>query len=146
MLVEEPTSDNNLKKEKNMFTKKNLKKETKKTKKETTKKVEDKKIETEKNDYRDEGFKEVIQECSKMKNIRGYIVLVDAKKDEEEGKGSGTGLNAVSGKGLVLCNLLGNLNPELMKQYKRFEELVKVGQALDGLDGILRAVLRDSKN
>ena len=70
-----------------MFTKKTSKKETKKIKKETIKKVEDKKIETEKNDYRDEEFKKVIQECSKMKNIRGYIVLVDAKKDEEEGKG-----------------------------------------------------------
>ena len=81
-----------------------------------------------------------------MKNIRGYIVLVDAKKDEEEGKGSGTGLNAVSGNGLILCNLLGNLNPELMKQYKRFEELVRLGQALDGVDGILRDILRASKN
>lgn len=125
-----------------MFTKKT----SKKTKKETTKKVEDKKIETKKNDYRDEEFKKVIEECSKMKNIRGYIVLVDSQKDEEKGKASGSGLNAISGKGLVLCNLLGNLNPELMKQYKRFEEMNKFANALNGIDDILRDILKISKN
>lgn len=133
-----------------MFTKKTskkeIKKETKKVKKETTKKVEDKKIETEKNDYRDESFKEVIKECSKMKNIRGYIVLVDAQKDEEKGKGSGSGLNAISGKGIVLCNLLGNLNPELMKQYKRFEEMNKFANALNGIDDILKDILKVTKD
>lgn len=121
-----------------MFTKKTSKKETKKIKKEITKKVEDKKIETEKNDYRDEQFKEVIKQCLEMKNIRGYIVLVDTQKDEEKDKGSGSGLNAISGKGIVLCNLLANLNPELMKQYKRFEEMNKFANALNGIDDILK--------
>lgn len=135
-----------------MFTKKLKKtvKETKKTTKDTkkvakkTKKVEAENQEVKKVIDHAEDLKEVIETASKLKGVRGYIVLVDAQTKDEKDKTHGTGLKAICGSGDVLANLIGNIDEEVMKIWKKKEELKKLMSG--GLDDLLKAVIKLSKD
>ena len=66
-----------------MFTKKtNKTTKTTTSKKETEKKVEGKNPEIE---TKDEAFKSLLKDLSKLKGVRGYIVLVDTQTEKEKG-------------------------------------------------------------
>ena len=140
-----------------MFTKK-LKKAVKETKKATedikkvvkkAKKVEDKKVEAKKPEVQKvidhtQDLKDVIETASKLKGVRGFIVLVDAQTKDEEDKTHGTGLKAICGSGDILANLIGNIDEEVMDCWRKKEEIKKLING--GLDDLLKAVIKLSKD
>lgn len=140
-----------------MFTKK-LKKAVKETKKATedikkvvkkAKKVEDKKVEAKKPEVQKvidhtQDLKDVIETASKLKGVRGFIVLVDAQTKDEEDKTHGTGLKAICGSGDILANLIGNIDEEVMDCWRKKEEIKKLMNG--GLDDLLKAVIKLSKD
>ena len=140
-----------------MFTKK-LKKAVKETKKATedikkvvkkAKKVEDKKVEAKKPEVQKvidhtQDLKDVIETASKLKGVRGFIVLVDAQTKDEEEKTHGTGLKAICGSGDILANLIGNIDEEVMDCWRKKEEIKKLMNG--GLDDLLKAVIKLSKD
>lgn len=141
-----------------MFTKK-LKKAVKETKKATedikkvvkkAKKVEGKKPEAKKEEKVIDHTKElqdVLNTASKMKGVRGYILLVDAQTKDELDKTHGTGLKAICGNGDVLANLIGNIDPEVMDCWKKKEELKKIlTEDIGDIDDLLKAVLKFAKD
>ena len=144
-----------------MFTKK-LKKSVKETKKATedvkkvvrkAKKAEDKKQEVKKEIDHTKDLKEAIDTALKLKGVRGFIVLVDAKTKDEMDKTHGTGLKAICGSGDVLANLIGNIDEEIMNIWKKKEEIRKLMDGgLDDLlkngsiDDLLKAVIKLSKD
>lgn len=125
-----------------MFTKKTKKvnEELKKVKK--AKKVE---VKPEIKDHTKD-LKEALDLAYKLKGVRGFILLVDAQTKDEEGKDKATGLNCVSGDGKVLSNLIANIDPKLMDLYKTRMELKKLTEGLNGMDDILKAVLKFAKD
>ena len=83
-----------------------VKKVVKKAKKVEAKKVEDKKPEVQKVVDHTQDLKDVIETASKLKGVRGFIVLVDAQTKDEKDKTHGTGLKAICGSGDILANLI----------------------------------------
>lgn len=135
-----------------MFTKK-LKKAVKETKKATedvkkvvrkAKKVEAKSKEVKKTLDHTNDLKDTIKAASKLKGVRGFIVLVDAQTKDEQDKTHGTGLKSICGSGDVLANLIGNIDKEVMDCWKKKEEIKKLMSG--GLDDLLKAVIKLSKD
>lgn len=135
-----------------MFTKK-LKKAVKETKKATgdikkvvkkAKKAEAKNQEVKKVIDHTKDLKDTIKTASKLKGVRGFIVLVDAQTKDETDKTRGTGLKSICGRGDILANLIGNIDKEVMDCWRKEEEFKKL---LDGgIDDLLKAVIKLSKN
>ena len=127
-----------------MFTKKtNKTTKTTTSKKETEKKVEGKKPEIE---TKDEAFKSLLKDLSKLKGVRGYIVLVDTQTEKEKGLTAGSGINAINGRGDILCNLLGNINPELLKAFEAWKKINSKKEDLDCLENLLKELIRLTKD
>ena len=135
-----------------MFTKK-LKKAVKETKKATedvkkvvrkAKKAEAKKPEAKKVIDHTKDLADTIKTASKLKGVRGFIVLVDAQTDAEKDKPQGTGLKSICGSGDVLANLIGNIDEEVMDCWKKKEEFRQLLNS--GLDDLLKAVIKLSKD
>lgn len=135
-----------------MFTKK-LKKAVKETKKavedvkkvvKKTKNVEAKNLEAKKVIDHTKDLKDTIKAASKLKGVRGFIVLVDAQTDAEKDKPQGTGLKSICGSGNILANLIGNIDKEVMDCWRKEEEFKKLLNG--GIDDLLKAVIKLSKD
>lgn len=121
-----------------------IKKVVKKAKKVEAKKVEAKNKEVKKAIDHTKDLKDAIETASKLKGVRGFIVLVDAQTKDEVDKTHGTGLKAICGSGDVLANLIGNIDKEVMDCWRKKEEISKL---LDGgIDDLLKAVIKLSRD
>ena len=101
-----------------------------------------------------EALNDVIDHLKHVKNLNGFIVLVDETEETPDGKHR-KGLNACCGPCDILCNLIANIDPDLLKEYenkKRTHSLMtdlmngKGFSSISEIDKALREVFKMMNN